>query len=283
MSSGDKGFIEQQREQWDNAAPAWEKWDEFLDNNMAFVNYRLVGDARLRSGQSVLDLGSGTGYPAILAARAVGSGGSVTGLDLSVEMLAAARRKAVGMGLDNVTFKAGDVSRLDFDAECFDAVLSRFCLMFLPDVQGAVNEIARVLKPGGYLAAAVWSAPEKNPFITTPVQVIKEFIDVPAPDPGSPGIFQLARPGDLLGMTVKAGLKGLADDEVTGSGHFKSAEEYLENLKDLAAPLKPLFAKLTPEEAKEAEARIIAAVNRFRAGDHIELPMVFRVVVARKE
>ena len=74
-------------------ASRWEKWDEFFDRAMAFLNHRLVGDARLRAGQRVLDLGSGTGYPALLAAQAVGPQGAVMGMDLAEQMLAARNEK----------------------------------------------------------------------------------------------------------------------------------------------------------------------------------------------
>ncbi|MER3422694.1 MAG: hypothetical protein C4293_05170, partial [Nitrospiraceae bacterium] len=137
-------LVETQRQDWNRVAPAWEKWDQVLDHNLAFVNYRLVGDARLRPGQRVLDLGS----PAILAAYAVGPRGSVVGLDLADSMLDAARRKAQRLGLTNITFRTSDISSLPFDAGSFNAVISRFCLMFLPDVPKAVGEIARVLQPG---------------------------------------------------------------------------------------------------------------------------------------
>ena len=275
-------FIEKQKAQWDSAAPAWERWDEYLDANFAFVSYRLVGDARLRKGQRVLDLGCGTGYPAILAAGAVGPEGSVTAVDLSDEMLSVARRKAARMGLVNIIFKAGDVSVLGFEAGSFDAVLSRFCLMFLPDVAGTLAEIARVLKPGGYLTAAVWSVPEKNPFITIPVKVLSEFTDVPVSAPGTPGIFQLARAGDLMGMAMKAGLESVSEEEITAAGRFESPEQYLENVKDLAAPFKPLFAALGEKDALKADAGIIAGAARYAVEDHIEFPLCFRVVTARK-
>ncbi|MES4785477.1 MAG: ubiquinone biosynthesis protein UbiE, partial [Nitrospiraceae bacterium] len=88
------------------------------------------------------------GYPAILAAYAVGPRGSVVGLDLADSMLDAARRKAQRLGLTNITFRTSDISSLPFDAGSFNAVISRFCLMFLPDVPKAVGEIARVLQPG---------------------------------------------------------------------------------------------------------------------------------------
>jgi ubiquinone/menaquinone biosynthesis C-methylase UbiE len=275
-------FIEKQRAQWDSAAEAWERWDEYLDANFSFVSYRLVGDARIRKGQRVLDLGCGTGYPAILAAGAVGSEGSVTAIDLSEEMLSVARRKAAGMGITNITFKAGDVSALGFGPECFDAVLSRFCLMFLPDLAGTLAEIARVLKPGGYLAAAVWSAQEKNPFITIPVKVLSRFTEVPTPAPGSPGIFALARSGDLMARGAKAGLVEVAEDEFESVGRFESPEQYLENIKDLAAPFKPLFAALNDKDALEADAGIIAEAARYSVEGYVEFPLCFRVVTLKK-
>ena len=73
--------IESQRQDWNRVAGGWEKWDRFFDEQMAFLNHRLVGDARIRACLRVLDLGSGTGYPAILAAQTVGQSGSVIGVD----------------------------------------------------------------------------------------------------------------------------------------------------------------------------------------------------------
>lgn len=276
-------YVETQRQDWNRVAPAWEKWDRHLDQNLSFISYRLVGDARLRAGHRVLDLGCGTGYPAILAAQAVGGHGSVVALDLSEGMLAVAKRKARDLGLTNIQFQAEDVMALPFEPASFDAVLSRFCLMFLPDIPMAVNKVSRVLRPGGYLAAAVWSGADKNPFIRIPVEVIKRFIEIPSPAPDQPGIFRLSRPGDLLGIAEQAGFQGIADEEVTGESLFESPEEYLANIKDLAAPLQPLFAKLTLTQREEAEAEIKRTVNQYRRGEKIILPMAFRVVVARKD
>src|SRR3990172_11202145 len=132
MSSVDaKKIIETQRQSWDRVAPAWEKWDQTLEQGLTFVSYRLIGDARISPGQRVLDLGCGTGYPSILAAHAVGNRGAVVGLDLSENMLAVARRKAEESGATNISFHAKDVTSLSYDSASFDAVISRFCLMFL--------------------------------------------------------------------------------------------------------------------------------------------------------
>ena len=181
----------------------------------------------------VLDLGSGTGYPALLGAQTVGPSGSVIGLDLAEQMLAVARRKATALGLANVTFRTGDVDALPFEANSFDAVTSRFCLMFLPEIPKAAAEIARVLRPGGWVAAAVWSSPEKNPSIGLSMEAIKKVVDLPPPDPTAPGIFRLAKPGDLAGMLQQAGLVDVMDQEsFSPNGRYASAEEYYTSLME---------------------------------------------------
>src|SRR3989338_310015 len=277
-----KQFIEIQRQDWNRVAPAWEKWDEKLSRNMSFVNHRLIADARLRPGYRVLDLGCGTGYPAILAAQAVESQGSVVGLDLSEEMLAVARRKAKFLGLSNVKFQAEDATTLPFETASFDSVISRFCLMFLPEIPLTVSEISRVLKPGGYFAAAVWSSPDKNPYIRIPMDVIKKFVEIPVPAPDQPGIFRLAREGDLLGIAAKSGLTKIADEDVRGESFFDSSDEYFESLMEMAAPLQPLFAKLSSTQKNDAKNEIKSAVDKYQKGNEIALPMTIRIVVARK-
>lgn len=275
-------LIDAQRQDWNRVAGGWDKWDQFFNRNMTFINHRLVADARLRPGLRVLDLGSGTGYPALLAGEVVGSEGSVTGLDLAESMLAVATRKAKTLGLQHVTFRTGDVTSLPFDAASFDAVISRFCLMFLPEIPKAAAEIARVLKPGGYVAAAVWASPDKNPYIRIAIDVIKTITPLPPPDPEAPGIFRLAKPGDLAGMLEGSGLIPVSDDEFAAEVTFSTAEEFFRSVMDIAAPIQNLFATLTLEQRTEAERGIIKAVNEYRRQQGIILPIAVRIVSARK-
>lgn len=277
-----EAVIEAQRQDWNRVAAGWDKWDEFFNRNMTFINHRLVADARVRPGLQVLDLGSGTGFPAILAGEVVGPEGTVIGIDLAESMLAVATRKAKALGLQHVHFRTGDVTALPFETGSIDAVISRFCLMFLPDIPKAAAEIARVLKPGGYVAAAVWSAPDRNPFIRIPMDVIKAITPLPPPDPEAPGIFRLAKEGDLAGMLQRAGLTTLEDEEFAAEVHYATAEEFFRGLMDIAAPIQNLFATLTAAQQTEAERGIIKAVNNYRGPQGIALPMAVRIVSARK-
>lgn len=274
--------IESQRADWNRVAPGWEQWDRLLDENMTCLNHRLVADARLRAGQRVLDLGSGTGYPALLAAQVVGKAGGVIGMDLAENMLAIAKRKADALGLANLEFRAGDITELPFEGACFDAVTSRFCLMFLPDIPKAAREIARVLKAGGYVTAAVWSTPDKNPYLRIPLDVVKQFVDLPPPDPAAPGIFRLAAAGDLAKVTREAGLRFVGEEEYLSEMRFPSAEQYYRSLIDLAAPLQNLFAKLSADQQKAAKEQIIEAATAHTRDGSLALPIAVRFVTARK-
>lgn len=274
--------IDGQRRDWNRVAGGWEKWDRFFDEQMAFLNHRLVADARLRSGLRVLDLGSGTGYPALLAAQAVGANGSVVGIDLAEHMLAVAERKAKQLGLPNVTFRVGDVTTLPFEAASFDAVTSRFCLMFLPEIPKAATEIARVLKPGSWVAVAVWSAPEKNPSIAISMAAVKQVIDLPPTDPMAPGIFRLATLGEFAGMLEKAGLTDITDQEFLGEWSYGSTEQYYTSLMEIAAPIQNLMTTLSEAQRLEVKHRIIKAASQFQRGAHITFPIAVRMIAGRK-
>jgi ubiquinone/menaquinone biosynthesis C-methylase UbiE len=275
-------IIESQRQDWNRVAGGWERWDRFFGEQMAFLNHRLVGDARLRAGLRVLDLGSGTGYPALLTAQTVGASGGVIGIDLAEQMLEAATRKAAVLKLSNVTFRTGDITTLPFEEASFDAVISRFCLMFLPEIPKAVAEIARVLKQDTWVAAAVWSAPEKNPYLKIPIDIIKQFIEIPPPDPSAPGIFRLAKSGELAGMLQQAGFADISDDEFLGDVRFPSADTYFSSLMDIAAPIQNLWTKLSPAQQKDARQRILDATEQYREGSIVALPIAVRIITARK-
>mgnify|MGYP001342190298 CR=1 FL=1 len=152
----------------------------------------------------------------------------------------------------------------------------------LDDPATAPGEIARVLKPGGWIAAAVWSAPEKNPSLGIAMNAIKQVVELPPPDPAAPGIFRLAQPGDLADMLRQAGLTDVAEQEFLAEWSYASADEYYTSLTELAAPIQNLLAKFSPDQLREVKRHIVQAISRFQRGDRITLPFAVRMVAARK-
>ncbi len=119
---------------------------------------RVADAARIQSGHRVLDVACGTGVLARAVADRVGPAGSVVGLDINEGMLAMARRKA-----PQIEWRQGPAEALPFDSNSFDAVVSQFGLMFFEDRRAAVEEMVRVLRPGGRLAVAIWDSLENTP------------------------------------------------------------------------------------------------------------------------
>ncbi|TYO98228.1 ubiE/COQ5 methyltransferase-like protein [Geothermobacter ehrlichii] len=124
---------------------------------------RILVENAVRQGDRILDCGSGTGSAGLLAARLAGERGRVTLFDLSAEMLAVAREKAIREGLqDRVTFQTGDMARLPFADDSFDVVLSTYSLCPLDDPEQGALELFRVTRPGGRVAVAHSTEPENR-------------------------------------------------------------------------------------------------------------------------
>jgi SAM-dependent methyltransferase len=125
-------------------------------------------------GARVLDVCCGSGASAIPAAEAVGSQGTVLGIDLADNLLALARAKARDHGLQNVEFRSGDMLHLDVPDAAFDAVVCIFGIFFVPEIPAAVRELWRTVRPGGRLAITTWGPNFLEPGSTTFWNSIRE-------------------------------------------------------------------------------------------------------------
>jgi arsenite methyltransferase len=109
---------------------------------------------RLSPGERVLDLGSGAGTDSLVAAQMVGEEGSVTGIDMTAEMLAKARSAATALGFANLEFVEGEAEHLPFPDASFDVVISNGVIDLIPDKDAVFAELHRVLTPGGRMQIA---------------------------------------------------------------------------------------------------------------------------------
>jgi SAM-dependent methyltransferase len=200
---------------------AWQigVWDEMADVYLREVDQRfrpivdhLLTRADLRPGQRVLDLGTGTGSVALACAPRVAPGGHVLGVDISPEMLALARARASRAALANLAFVDGRAEAIPADGSSQDTVLASLSLMYVIDRAAAAREIARVLKPGGRLVAAVWAGPERADIVRLQ-QIAGSFAPKPPVDGVGPGA--MADPSPFLAQLAAAGVEARVESEIT--------------------------------------------------------------------
>jgi ubiquinone/menaquinone biosynthesis C-methylase UbiE len=182
---------------WSGSAPFWEKHRDIIGQMFAPITQALVEDGQIGTQHTVLDVATGPGEPALSVAALVGPEGKIFGIDPIPEMIAGARRAASRLGLKNVQFDVASADRLPFPVDTFDAVISRFGVMFFPSPIDAAREMLRVLKPGRKLALAVWHFAERNPFHYSLSRVIDRHVDSPPPAPDALDAFRFASPGKL--------------------------------------------------------------------------------------
>lgn len=250
-------FKAQQERTWHELSAGWDKWYELFERGAQPVTRTLLTGADLRPGSTVLDIGSGTGQPALAAAARVPEG-RVVGVDQAQGMLDVARRRATLLDLANVEFRRQDVEELDLGEAAFDAVLSRWSLMFLPDADRVLHTAHRALRPGGTFTAAVWGAPPQVPMLSMAFGIVAARLDLPAPPPGAPGPFSMADPEALCARFTKAGFQDVEHRECRIVFRPRSVEEFVEFSWDLLPGW--LRAKLAETFGDERDERTLQAV-----------------------
>lgn len=264
----------QQKMQWNAAASAWERQDDWLDARTRVVTEWLCDAAGLQPGLQVLDLACGTGQPAAEAAVRVRPGGRVVATDLAPDMVAATRRKVQRLGLDNVEAREMDMQALALPDASFDAATCRFGLMFAPDPVRAAAEVRRVLRPGARFALSVWDEPAANPFFTVLARAVADFVPMPPPDPSAPGVFRLAPPGELERVLAAAGFHDIVVERRPLTFTFASPEEYWAIQSELTTPLRAAMATLDPPALGRLKTAVLAAVARHVVDDAVRFAAV---------
>ena len=244
-------FKIEQGKYWDNVAQGWQKWWKVFERGGQKVSDKLVELADIRPGQKVLDIATGIGEPALTACRRVGDSGYVLATDISSEMLAIARERALHEGLNNVEFNEGDAATIVLPTSSFDAALCRWGLMFIPNISDTLDNIRKSLVSGGKLAAAVWTEPSKVPQLNIAMSIVREYLQLPLPPRQDPGPFSLADMNKFKNLLLQAEFSNVKSEKIQVTFEFDSAEDYVKFTQDIAAPVNTMIANETPEKKSE--------------------------------
>ena len=258
-----------QRQEWGVSAPGWKEHWGMWERAAQHVNERLVDLARIQSGHRVLDVATGLGEPAFTAARRVGPNGSVMATDLSPAMLALAREEAARLGLRNVEFREMDAEEPDLAAHSFDAALCRWMLMFLPRLDIALTRLRQLLVPGGRFAAAVWGPPEKVPFASLPMGIVRRVLRLTPPPAGTPGTFSLADDRGLERSFEQAGFTEVVIERHTVTFEYPSVENFIDERQATSANIRILLADASPPDRATIWQAVAQAVLEYRDAEGV--------------
>jgi SAM-dependent methyltransferase len=269
-----------QEEYWNGrAGHTWAEFQVILDAQLEPLGREAQRVLAPRPGERVLDVGCGAGQTSLALAEAVAPRGEVLGADLSQPLLDVARVRAAGLP---VRFEIADAQTSDFGGEPFDAIYSRFGVMFFAEPVAAFANLKKALKPGGRLAFVCWRSFDENDLMRAPLDAALPFIPPPAPsDPTAPGPFAFADPERIRAILTGAGFAEVRiapSDAMIGSGDVDNALTLALRIGPLGAILRenPDLVPVVTDAVREA------LVKRQSADGRVLLPAAVWIVQATR-
>ena len=269
--------------QWSKSAQFWEKHREVIRGMFEPVTQALIQDAEISVGQTILDIATGPGEPALSLAEVVGPAGKVCGIDPSPGMIEGARRAAASLQTKNIQFDVAFADQLPFAAGTFDAVVCRFGAMFFPAPGDAIREILRVLKPGGKFALAVWHVAENNPFHHSLSRVLDRHVPLPPPEPDALDAFRFAALGKLLKFVNEAGAHGACERLLQSNIAAPiTAEDFWAVRMEMSTSLRDKIAALSGDQLKAVTQELVEALREYSTVDGLSFPAEVLIVSGTK-
>jgi SAM-dependent methyltransferase len=229
------------------------------------VSDRLFELADIRAGDTVLDVATGIGEPALTIAARLGRSGRVIAIDQSADLLQCARGRAREAGVSNVEFRQMNAEAIDVPDGSLQAIVCRWGLMFVEDLAGGLRRMRCGLASGGRLAAAVWSDPGKVPIISVRRSVMRDLGLAALPvDP-----FSLSVPSRLTTALSAAGFNGISVERMDVAYRFRSVEEYVDHTRDLHGTRLGGLRERSPERQAEFWSALAAAARHYARPDGV--------------
>lgn len=259
----------------------WATLQSLLDSQLDPLGRAAMDAIAPLPGQRVLDVGCGCGHTSLQLAERVGVDGLVVAADISREMLDVARARPVPAGACRPAFIEADVQSASFADAPFDAVFSRFGVMFFADTVAAFANLRTMLKPGGTFGYVAWGSPNENLFMRLPIEAAAPFLAPRPPfDPDAPGPYRLADANVSRAFLTEAGFVDIRVERNDAPVGGLSLEDALV----VALKVGPLGAALR-EDPDKAPAVIDAVrsllATHLDADGRVKMPAVTWIVTAR--
>lgn len=264
---------------WTNVAAGWDANSDHVEQMKAPLTARMLEQLELTPGDTVLELGCGTGALAATLAAAVGPTGHVLATDVATGMVDVARARLAH--LPNVEVDERDAVKTDLPDASVDAVVFRMGLMFVEEPADAVQEARRVLRPGGRLVAAVWAGPLDNPWLfSVGFAAMTAGIVSGGPPTGPGGLFSLSDP-EVLRAAGQAGFETVMVESVDLEAAFADSDEHFVHVSALAGPLASCIARADTPTRDAVRRGAVEAAARFETERGLVFPAKAWLLSAR--
>jgi ubiquinone/menaquinone biosynthesis C-methylase UbiE len=245
------------------------------------VSAAIFEAASLGTGENVLDVGCGAGATTVEAAQVVGPTGRVVGLDISPEMIDAARRRSNAVNID---WLVADAGKNDLPTQAFDAIISRFGLMFFPDPEVAFRRLHTACRPSGRLVASVWARRAEVPYLAVPYEILTSVLDKHGarytPISGVDGPFSLGNSEQAAELFSKAGWTEI-DIKLHRDPIYVGGPGTVQHAADALVRVSWLLTGQPKELIAEARTALTERLARWHDGTGVALPSGFLVITAK--
>lgn len=268
----------------EEAAPRWIRFYEDISAHIRPLGLRTIAGIPIPRPAKVLDIGCGCGDTTFHLAQELGPESTIVGVDISGPMLQEARIQGERRQLGHVRFEHMDAQTADLGESEYDAMISRFGVMFFSDPVAAFINIRRALKPDAPMAFVCWRSMKENPWLSMVVQALAKHIELPKPNPEAPGPFAFADGDRVRRMVIEAEFKEVvveaADEMLLVAGRAMPLEETVDFLLQVGPG--PGLLKEASEAVKEAvRASVKEAVAPKWSEEGLRLPAAAWIVRAR--